>query len=101
MEFARGTTTDDGRVETTDDASRFMHSFIPRDDSFIARHRPFIHSRRARAYIHPSIDANARVSRVVFFHGVYIDRSNARAVALAERSSSQRSSSFSFIHSFE
>jgi len=45
---------------------------------------------RARAYIHPSIDANARVSRVVFFHGVRIDRSFARAVARAERSSTTR-----------
>jgi hypothetical protein len=48
MEFARGTTTDDERVETTDDASRFMHASIHRDDSFI-RASSTIHSFATRA----------------------------------------------------
>ena len=61
-----------------------------------------MHSRRARAVcVRISIDANARVSCVVFFHVARAHRSVERDVARVERSSSQRRASFhSFIHSF-
>ncbi len=102
MEFARGTTN--GRT-MTDDASRFVrariHSFI--HFMRLAMIHAFMHSRRARAVcVRISIDANARVSCVVFFHVVRAHRSVERDVARVEGSSSQRRASFhSFIHSFE
>ncbi len=96
-----GRTMTDDRVETTDDASRFVHACMhacihsSRDDSFI---HSFI--RDARACVHPSIHRceRARLARRIFSRR--INRSIERARRRARREVVESTPVFIFIHSF-
>ena len=99
-----GRTMTDDRVETTDDASRFVHACMhacihsSRDDSFI---HSFIRDARARGVsIHPSM--RTRASRASYFFTAHksIDRTRATSRAPRGRRVNARLHFHSFILSF-